>query len=194
MVNPVVDVYTDGSCLKNPGPGGIAYLIKYQEEDKDKVEDKEVAYALSYRYTTNNRMEVIAAISAIKYIIDKVENDESWKEIHQVHIYSDSEYLCNATNKNWLKSWQERNWMTKGYGDTQPKEVKNKDLWKEYLEVAAILRALSITIIFTWVKGHNDNPDNERVDNMARDIAANGDEFEIDTVYENLVQQKRNLY
>lgn len=194
MINSIIDIYTDGSCLKNPGPGGIGYLIRYQLEEDDTKDYKEIEYAKAYRYTTNNRMELLAAISAINYIIDKVNNDDEWKNVQQIHLSSDSEYLCKTINLKWLENWLENNWMTKGYGNTEPKEVKNKDLWQQFIEIQTKLRAMSIALIVSWVKGHADDQFNERVDKLARDIASSSDTSEVDKVYEELIREKKRYY
>ncbi|GAW93697.1 ribonuclease HI [Calderihabitans maritimus] len=135
-----VVIYTDGACSGNPGPGGWAAILIY----KDKV--KEISGFVPY--TTNQRMELTAALEALKAL----------KEPCEVAIYSDSAYLINAFQQDWLKRWGERGWLT---ADKKP--VENQDLWQQLLELTRKHRVKWIK-----VKGHGDNPYNNRCDELAR--------------------------
>ncbi|MBB5876771.1 ribonuclease HI [Xanthomonas sp. 3498] len=137
-----VDIHTDGACLGNPGPGGWAALLRY------KGLEREVAGAEAY--TTNNRMELMAAIMAL----------ETLNEPCQIVLHTDSQYVRQGITE-WMPGWVRRQWKTAG-GDP----VKNRDLW-ERLHAAAQRH----TIDWRWVKGHNGDPDNERVDQLARNQA-----------------------
>ncbi|KAB7774551.1 MULTISPECIES: ribonuclease HI [Xanthomonas] len=137
-----VDIHTDGACLGNPGPGGWAALLRY------KGLEREVAGAEAH--TTNNRMELMAAIMAL----------ETLNEPCQIVLHTDSQYVRQGITE-WMPSWVRRQWKTAG-GDP----VKNRDLW-ERLHAAAQRH----TIDWRWVKGHNGDPDNERVDQLARNQA-----------------------
>jgi len=134
-------VYTDGACSGNPGPGGWAAVLLYG------TAKKEICGFVPN--TTNNRMELLAAIQGLKAV--KPQPDL------KVELYSDSAYLVNAVNQNWLTGWQQNNWRT-----SDKKDVKNKDLW---LEIIELNRKLSPTYI--KVKGHSDNKYNNRCDELA---------------------------
>lgn len=135
-----VTIYTDGACSGNPGPGGWGAILLYKEMQKE--------LSGAERGTTNNRMELQAAISAL----------DALKEPCQVALYTDSAYLCNAFCKGWLARWQENGWRT-----SNKAEVENQDLWKK-------LAAHAQTHEVTWnkVKGHSDNVNNNRCDALAR--------------------------
>ena len=132
-----VIVYTDGSCEPNPGPGGWAAII---------LEDgKETILKGSSDDSTNNRMELIAALEALKYIPSEKD----------VLLYTDSQYLKNGV-ESWMKDWKARNWKRKGG------KLMNVDLWKQISDEIDKRR-----ITWRWVKGHNNNPYNERADRLA---------------------------
>ncbi|MBD7921966.1 ribonuclease HI [Xanthomonas sp. CFBP 8703] len=137
-----VDIHTDGACLGNPGPGGWAALLRY------KGLEREVAGAEAH--TTNNRMELMAAIMAL----------ETLSEPCQIVLHTDSQYVRQGITE-WMPGWVRRQWKTAG-GDP----VKNRDLW-ERLHAAAQRHAID----WRWVKGHSGDPDNERVDVLARNQA-----------------------
>jgi len=137
-----VQVHTDGACLGNPGPGGWAALLRYG------AHEREIAGAEPD--TTNNRMELMAAISAL----------ESLTEACVVDLTTDSQYVRQGIT-DWMPNWIRRNWKTAG-GDP----VKNRDLW-ERLHAATTRHRVA----WHWVKGHSGDPDNERVDALARAAA-----------------------
>lgn len=139
QAKPVVDIYTDGACSGNPGPGGWAYILLYQGYEVEKFGWEEV--------TTNNRMELTAAIRALERLTQACE----------VHLYTDSAYVANAFNENWLKNWKMRGWKT-----ANKQDVSNRDLWEQ-------LDALNAKHQVHWlkVKGHADNPYNNRCDVLA---------------------------
>lgn len=134
-----VEVHTDGACLGNPGPGGWAALLRWRGIERE-LSGGEAA-------TTNNRMELMAAIVAL----------ENLKEACDVVLTTDSQYVRQGITE-WLAGWVRRGWKTAG-GDP----VKNRDLW-ERLQVASRRH----TVDWRWVKGHAGHPDNERVDQLAR--------------------------
>jgi len=134
-----VEVHTDGACLGNPGPGGWAALLRYGTRERE-LAGGETA-------TTNNRMELMAAIMALETLIEPC----------TVVLHTDSQYVRQGITE-WMPGWVRRGWKTAG-GDP----VKNRDLW-ERLYAAAQRH----TIDWRWVKGHSGNPDNERVDGLAR--------------------------
>ncbi len=137
-----VVVYTDGGCRKNPGPGGYGVVI---------VEDGRLRELQGgFRLTTNNRMEVLAAIVALS----ELEECRS-----RIRLFSDSSYLVNAVNKGWINRWIRNGWRKK---DGQP--VANVDLWRK---LSAILAR--IDVVFCWVKGHEGDEGNERCDRLATD-------------------------
>ena len=133
-----ITIYTDGACKGNPGEGGWGAFIEYNNE-KVKLYGYE-------ELTTNNRMEIIAAIEALRSI--KVKSD--------IIIYTDSKYLMNGINK-WIHSWKKNNWKT-----SSNKAVKNVDLWKIIDELNS-----NHSIEWSWVKGHSGNPGNEMADELA---------------------------
>lgn len=133
-----VTIYTDGACSGNPGPGGWGAILKYKDTIREMSGGE--------KQTTNNRMELIAVISALSVL----------KESCEVSLYTDSQYISKAINEGWLKSWREKGWKRK------EGELKNADLWKE------LDRLLSIhNVTFHWVKGHADNEFNNRCDKLA---------------------------
>ena len=135
-----VDIYTDGSCTGNPGPGGWAFIIKYSNG-----ETKE--FSGSEKYTTNNKMELTAAIKAIKYFQKKI----------IINIYTDSKYLKDGITI-WIKKWKLNGWKT-----SNKKKVKNSDLWKLLEE-----KIHNHEVYWTWVKGHDENFLNEKADMLAK--------------------------
>ena len=135
-----IDIYTDGSCIGNPGPGGWSFIIKF-----DNKKTKE--FSGSENHTTNNRMELTAAINAINYFNKKV----------IINIYTDSKYLKEGIT-TWIKKWKINNWKT-----SNKNNVKNCDLWKLLDE-----KIKDHKINWIWVKGHNDNILNEKADKLAR--------------------------
>lgn len=134
-----VTIYTDGACSGNPGPGGWGAVLLYGAHRRE-ISGFEAS-------TTNNRMEMMAAIQALRLL----------REPCEVELYSDSSYLVDAFNKKWIQNWSARGWVK-----TDKKPVKNQDLWEE-------LVALSSThkVRFVYVKGHADNPENNRCDQLA---------------------------
>ena len=135
-----VDIYTDGACLGNPGPGGWAFIIKY---NGGKIKE----FSGSEKYTTNNKMELTAAIKAVKYFKKKI----------IINIYTDSKYLKDGIT-TWLKKWKINGWKT-----SNKKKVKNSDLWKLLEEGIK-----DHEIHWIWVKGHNENVFNEKADMLAK--------------------------
>jgi Ribonuclease HI len=134
-----IEIFTDGSCLGNPGPGGYAAILKYKQTEK--------ILSNGYYKTTNNRMELLAAIVAL----------EQLKEACEVQLYSDSQYLRNGIT-NWIHGWKKNGWKT---ANKQP--VKNVDLWQRLDELVK-----SHHIEWIWVKGHAGHIENERCDIIAK--------------------------
>jgi ribonuclease HI len=134
-----VEVHTDGACLGNPGPGGWAALLRYRDRERE--------LAGGEALTTNNRMELMAAIMALETISEGCD----------VVLHTDSQYVRQGITL-WLPNWIRRNWRTAG-GDA----VKNRDLWERLQAASARHR-----IDWRWVKGHSGDPGNERVDALAR--------------------------
>ena len=153
MSNPDIIVYTDGSSRGNPGPGG--YGIVMQKHGTDYIKE----FSEGYRKTTNNRMELMAVIVAL----EKIKQPPQY-----VHIYTDSKYVSESVEKKWVDSWEKKGFKNK----------KNPDLWMRFLK---IFRKHSVR--FFWIKGHNNNPRNERCDFLAVEASKNKD-LKIDTFYE----------
>jgi len=141
-----VKIYTDGACIGNPGPGGWAAII-IADNDKKELFGGE-------KLTTNNRMELTAAIKALEYC-NKREKDQL--SLKQIKIYTDSIYLKEGITV-WIYSWQKNNWKT-----ADKKNVKNVDLWKKLIELVG-----SEQIEWNWVKGHSNNSLNELADKLAK--------------------------
>jgi len=135
-----IDIYTDGACSGNPGPGGYAGILIYGSKEK--------IISGGDKLTTNNRMELMAVIKSLQAL----------KEICEVDLYTDSAYVCNAITQGWLEDWQLKNWK-----NSQKKPVLNKDLWLELLEMLTKHK-----VNFIKVKGHSDNYNNNRCDEIAR--------------------------
>lgn len=147
-----VSIYTDGAARGNPdGPGGYGTVLEYMDS-KGELHVKELSQG--YRKTTNNRMELMAVIAGL----------EALNRPCEVEIYSDSKYVVDAFNRNWIDGWIKKGWKR---GRNEP--VKNTDLWKRLLEAKE-----SHKVTFIWVKGHDGHPQNERCDVLAT-TAADGD-------------------
>ena len=134
-----VEIFTDGACSGNPGPGGWAAILRYGEREKEISGGEEM--------TTNNRMELKAVIEAVRML----------KEPCDITITSDSSYVCNAFLQGWLE-----NWIKKGWRKSDNSPVLNPELWQELLDLLSIH-----TYTFVWVKGHDGHPENERCDSLA---------------------------
>lgn len=151
-----VTIYTDGACLGNPGPGGYGVVLLYGDRRKE--------LSGGYRLTTNNRMELLAAIVGLR----------SLKQRCRVTLYSDSQYVVNAINLGWARRWKAQGWMR-----NKKEKAVNPDLWEELLRLCD-----RHEVEFRWVRGHAGNAENERADRLAVD-AANGRNLQIDEGYEN---------
>lgn len=138
----LVEIATDGACKGNPGPGGWGAVIRYGTREKE--------LAGGEALTTNNRMELTAAIQALNALTRPC----------RVRLSTDSRYVMDGLTR-WLKSWQRNGWKT-----SDKKPVKNADLWQALIAAAAPHR-----IEWIWVKGHAGHPDNERADKLASDAA-----------------------
>lgn len=141
-----VYIYSDGSSKGNPGPGGYGSIIKSVDEKGNELQRKEIS--AGYHYTTNNRMELMGVIMALTYIVKPSD----------ITVTTDSSYVVNAFNKNWLQSWIKNDWKK-----SDGSKVKNADLWKKLHDL--VERNTKVT--FVWVKGHNGHPENERCDTLA---------------------------
>ncbi|MBU0912413.1 MAG: ribonuclease HI [Gammaproteobacteria bacterium] len=145
-----VAIYTDGSCLGNPGPGGYGVVLRYQQHQKE--------MSGGYQQTTNNRMELLAAIVGL----------ESLTQPCDVDLTTDSQYVRLGITQ-WLANWKKNNWKT-----SQREPVKNQDLWRR-LDAACQGHKVN----WHWVKGHAGHPENERCDELAR-VAATHQATEVD--------------
>ena len=134
---PEIHIYTDGSALGNPGPGGYDIIIEWVGKGYIKE------FSRGFKYTTNNRMELWAVIDALEKLK---------KKPMDVLVISDSKYVIEAVDNKWVYGWQKKNFKGK----------KNPDLWKRFLKIYP-----QHNVQFQWVKGHNDHPKNERCDQLA---------------------------
>lgn len=180
-----IELYTDGSALKNPGPGGLAYIIRYWIDDgKDMPESKEIDGNQGFRITTNNRMEIMAGIYGLRAIMDNI-NAGVVPSTSQVNLFTDSEYFCKAITNKWIDKWQQNNWMTSSFRGSQPQPVKNKDLWEDFLDTQSKLNQMGIHLTLTHVAGHSGHEWNEKADKLA--VAASTGLTHIpDTEYEKI--------
>ncbi|MCD8151016.1 MAG: ribonuclease HI [Clostridiales bacterium] len=154
-----VTIYTDGAARGNPdGPGGYGVVLQFTD-GSGTLHEKELS--AGYQKTTNNRMELMAAIAGL----------EALQKPCQVDLYSDSKYLTDAFNQHWIYGWLKRGWKK---SDKSP--VKNIDLWQRLL---AAMKPHEVA--WHWVKGHDGHPENERCDQLATS-AADGDDLREDTV------------
>jgi ribonuclease HI len=138
-----IEIYTDGSCLGNPGPGGYGAVLLFNQHSKE--------LSQGFVHTTNNRMELLATIEALA----------SLTEMCKVDLTTDSQYVKNGINQ-WIKNWRKNGWRT-----SDKKPVKNVDLWKRLDE-----QVNRHDVKWHWVKGHSGHPMNERCDVLARDAAS----------------------
>lgn len=134
-----VEIFTDGACSGNPGPGGWGAILRYKGNEKE--------LSGGAADTTNNRMEITAVLQALTDL----------KEPCNVTLYSDSQYVCNALKLGWAKKWKANNWMR-----NKKEPALNPDLWEKLLEQ---YDRHNVTVV--WVKGHAGHPENERCDRLA---------------------------
>ena len=139
-----VTLFSDGSSRGNPGPGGFGTILRFVDS-KGAVHEKE--YSEGFPETTNNRMELMGVITGL----------EKLNRPCRVNVITDSQYVVKAFNEGWLDNWQRKGWKNSSGG-----AVKNVDLWKRLLSAAA-----PHDLSFTWVKGHDGHPENERCDALA---------------------------
>ena len=152
---PEVVMYTDGGCINNPGPGGFGAILLYGNHRKE--------LSGGFRLTTNNRMEILAAIRGL----------EALKERCRVTVFSDSQYLVNAMEKGWALRWQSNGWQR-----NRKEKAINPDLWERLLRLCD-----QHEVRFQWIRGHVGTEENERADQLAT-AAATGKDQAIDEVYE----------
>lgn len=145
-------IYTDGASRGNPGRGGYGIVLQWGDKSKE--------LSGGYRFTTNNRMELLAVIKALEALTRTGLN---------INIYTDSEYVVNSVEKGWVFSWEKKGFSGK----------KNPDLWERFLKLYR-----QHHVKFHWVKGHANNPLNNRCDILATQ-AADSNQLDIDRVYEN---------
>ncbi len=149
-------IYTDGACIGNPGPGGYGVVLLYDGHRKE--------LSGGFRLTTNNRMEIMAAITGLQALNQRC----------AVTLYTDSQYLVNSIMKGWAARWRANGWKR-----NKRERAINADLWERLLELCALHE-----VTFKWVKGHAGNPENERCDQLSMQAALQPD-LAIDTGYEN---------
>lgn len=153
---PLVEIYTDGGCEPNPGPGGYGVVLVHPK--------KRVEASGGFRLTTNNRMEIFAAIAGLEML----------KQPCKVTLVSDSEYLVNAMTQRWVESWKRKQWW-----HSKTERVPNSDLWERLLTLRETHQ-----VEFRWVKGHAGHAENERCDQLAM-AALRRPDLPADTGYEN---------
>ena len=141
-----VKIYTDGACVGNPGPGGWAAIMLIENKKKELFGGEKL--------TTNNRMELTAAIKALEYC---TKQEEKQKSLKHIRIFTDSTYVKEGITV-WINNWEKNNWKT-----TDKKNVKNVDLWKKLKELTQ-----SNLVEWNWIKGHSENPMNDLADKLAK--------------------------
>jgi len=142
-----ITIYTDGACLGNPGPGGWGVVLLSEPHRKE--------LSGGYRLTTNNRMELLAAIEGLQAL----------KSPCNATLITDSQYVFNGMEKGWARRWREKNWMR-----NRREKAQNADLWQDLLDLCERHR-----VRFEWVRGHAGNVENERCDRMAQEAARRPD-------------------
>lgn len=153
---PFVEIYTDGGCKPNPGPGGYGAVLLHPK--------KRAEVSGGFRRTTNNRMEIFAAIAGLEML----------KLRCKVTLYSDSQYVVDAIMKGWARSWKRKNWWR-----TKTERAANADLWERLLDLCE-----RHEVEFRWVRGHAGNRENERCDQLAMEALRKAD-LRADEGYEN---------
>ena len=157
----IINIYTDGSAKGNPGPGGYGIVLSYNKMKKELSE--------GFKLTTNNRMELLAVIIGL----------ESIRETgYKIIIYSDSKYVVDAVNKNWVFNWEKISY----------KKKKNSDLWKRFLKIYR-----KHQVVLKWIKGHAGHPQNERCDQLAVQASINKN-LKTDTGYELNLNSSSTLF
>ena len=159
----VINIYTDGACKGNPGPGGFGVVIESDGVTRE--------YSKGYRHTTNNRMELMAVLFALHALI---ENGDA-KSGGKIVITSDSKYVTNAFQMKWIEKWKKNDYSN----------IQNPDLWKLVCEKTDQLTEMGVSLDFVWIKGHAGHPQNERCDRLAVE-ASTSDRLLVDKKYESL--------
>jgi len=150
-----VTMYTDGGCSPNPGPGGYGIVLIYGEHRRE--------FSGGYRRTTNNRMELVAAIRGLQTL----------KEPCHVALFSDSQYVVNGISKGWAQRWKSRGWLL-----SNKRPAENIDLWEQLLALCETHQ-----VRFEWIRGHNGHAENESCDRLAGEASRRQD-LPIDAIYE----------
>jgi ribonuclease HI len=152
-----VEAWTDGACSGNPGPGGYGVVLRWADHERE--------LARGYRRTTNNRMEILAAIAALEALAEPCE----------ITIHSDSQYVVNAIREGWARKWRTNGWMR-----NKKEPALNPDLWTRLLD---LLDRSGHRVRFVWVRGHVGHPENERADALAVAALA-GPDLTLDEAFE----------
>jgi ribonuclease HI len=145
-----VVIFTDGACTGNPGPGGYGVVILFRDAHTAEITRREIS--AGFRRTTNNRMEILACIMALR----------SLPQRSQVVLYSDSRYVVDAVTKGWARRWRSNDWLRAPDDNGRRARAENVDLWEQMLDLLD-----QHQVEFRWVKGHAQNPENERCDRLA---------------------------
>lgn len=160
-----VKLFTDGGCINNPGPGGYGVVLLYGNHRRE--------LSGGFRRTTNNRMEIYAAIAGLSAL----------KEPCRVTLYSDSQYLVHAVQRGWAQRWQRNGWMR-----SRKESALNPDLWEKLLELCSIHE-----VRFEWLRGHAGEAENERCDELAAAAAKSARRL-IDEVYEKSLRKDESHF
>lgn len=156
-----IEIYTDGACKGNPGPGGYGTILSTTLSNGKLYE---VRHSKGYRLTTNNRMELLAVIDGLSSLNGR----------YNVKVTSDSKYVCDAFNKGWIYDWHKRGWRKKTGG------LPNRDMWVMLWDLVSKQEKVE----FIWVKGHNNHKYNEECDKLAVNASNDSENWLIDMEYE----------
>jgi len=170
-----LEVYADGACSPNPGKGGTGYILRVNQPFM------EITGSEGYYDTTNNRMEMLAALKGLEKAKEYLSTLASAKEYKKIRVISDSSYLCSGFTKKWIRNWQTNNWLT-----SEDRPVKNVDLWEEFLRLEKEFKdTYNIRLHFIHIPGHQGHFYNEKCDRLARE-ARQSDNLAHDFVYEGM--------
>ena len=188
MITMPVELYTDGSSLRNPGAAGLAWILRYREEsDTDSMPtEKTMEGNQGFRKSTNNRMELMAFIYGAEKFLEQFDGG-LFKDVTQLSVFADSDYLVKGITQNWVAKWEKNHWCTSGFNGNKSRPVANKDLWMKITELQGQLKKRNVNLAMTHVMGHSGHEWNERADMLATSAASNP-EVKIDEEYEKLTK------
>jgi ribonuclease HI len=185
MENKIIELYTDGSSLGNPGPSGLGYVIRYWESKKEGEPPvaNNIEGSQGFKLSTNNRMEIMAGIYGIEYILELI-SVKMLNGVEKIQLSTDSKYFCDAVVRGWLDKWQQNNWIT-----SSQTPVKNKDLWEKVVAVLNKLKQQNISLNISYIPGHQGYEFNELADKLCTAASNDSQNHMIDEVYESTMSK-----